>query len=216
MLNYEGMNEHQQQIRDRREFIRKHGRPPRFWETVSKTTTSKPVVKKEAVEKPIKKYYVEMRNKDVSEAGVKAVPITARQLEALIRLAEAHAKLRLSNTATKRDAKRAIDLMHYCLSNIGIDPETGNNRYPEMKAFTENIDFNDQQIEIYPGCESVDESNQLYQCSSAKVVLFDRNFQPFIDEAASEELTKKIIGVVFKGDKHILFPKTKDAKVINN
>ena len=26
---------------------------------------------------------------------------------------------------TKEDAKRAIDIVHYCLTQIGIDPETG-------------------------------------------------------------------------------------------
>ena len=54
-----------------------------------------------------------------------AIPISARQLEALIRMAEATAKLRLSQEVTRKDARKAVDLMHYCLSQIGIDPETG-------------------------------------------------------------------------------------------
>ncbi|RLE38652.1 hypothetical protein DRJ17_03265 [Candidatus Woesearchaeota archaeon] len=73
----------------------------------------------------IKNYYVEIRNKETGEAGLKSVPLTARQLEALVRMTEANARLRLSQEATRQDAKRAIDLLHYCLSNIGIDPETG-------------------------------------------------------------------------------------------
>lgn len=74
----------------------------------------------------IKKYYVSMRNQDKSEdGGIRAVPISARQLEALTRLAEASAKLRLSEKVTKADAKRGIDILHYCLSEIGVDPETG-------------------------------------------------------------------------------------------
>ena len=73
----------------------------------------------------IKKYYLQMRSKYAEEGEVKVVPISPRQLEALIRLAEASAKVRLSTKVTKKDAKRAIDILHYCLSQIGIDPETG-------------------------------------------------------------------------------------------
>jgi replicative DNA helicase Mcm len=74
----------------------------------------------------IKNYYVKMRNQEVSkEGGMKAIAITARQLEALVRFAEASAKVRLSDKVTKADAKRATDLLHFCLSEISIDPETG-------------------------------------------------------------------------------------------
>ncbi|MBU1975862.1 MAG: ATP-binding protein, partial [Nanoarchaeota archaeon] len=86
----------------------------------------KPKLSSVALEE-IKNYYVEMRNKGNEEGGevaIKPIPISARQLEALIRLSEACAKTRLANTVTKKDARRAIDLVHYCLSQIGLDPET--------------------------------------------------------------------------------------------
>jgi len=73
----------------------------------------------------IKKYYVQMRNQGNTEGSVSAIPISARQLEALVRLAEANAKIRLSEKVTKKDAQRAVELVHYCLSQIGMDPETG-------------------------------------------------------------------------------------------
>ncbi|MBW2991906.1 minichromosome maintenance protein MCM, partial [Candidatus Woesearchaeota archaeon] len=74
----------------------------------------------------IRKYYVDMRNKGTSEeAGMKAVPISPRQLEGLVRLAEASAKIRLDDKVTKKDARKAIELVHYCLSQVGLDPETG-------------------------------------------------------------------------------------------
>ncbi|MBD3354597.1 hypothetical protein GF361_01270 [Candidatus Woesearchaeota archaeon] len=74
----------------------------------------------------IKNYYVEMRNKEVGEEGsARAIPISPRQLEALIRLSEASARTRLSPKVTKKDAKKAISLLHHCLSEIGVDPETG-------------------------------------------------------------------------------------------
>jgi len=73
----------------------------------------------------IKDFYLRMRSSGGSEEGIKAIPISARQLEALVRLTEASARLRLSNEATKQDAKRAIDLVQYCLIQVGFDKETG-------------------------------------------------------------------------------------------
>ena len=53
------------------------------------------------------------------------MPITARQLEAIIRLAEASAKIRLKETVDKEDAEKAVRLQLACLKEVGIDPETG-------------------------------------------------------------------------------------------
>jgi replicative DNA helicase Mcm len=53
------------------------------------------------------------------------VPITARQLESLIRLAEAHAKMALREKVLADDAQSAIRLVHISLRQVGIDPETG-------------------------------------------------------------------------------------------
>ncbi len=72
----------------------------------------------------IRRYYVQMRNQGSSEGGG-AIPISARQLEGLVRLSEASAKVRLSNKVTRKDAKIAIELVHHCLTQIGLDPETG-------------------------------------------------------------------------------------------
>jgi len=84
-----------------------------------------PVLTENAV-KEIKKYYVEMRNTNTGEdQATRAIPISARQLEALVRLSEASARARLSPRVTKRDARRAIDLLNYCLMQVGIDRETG-------------------------------------------------------------------------------------------
>ncbi len=69
----------------------------------------------------LKKYYLQMRN----SGNTKSVPITARQLEGLVRLAEANSKLRLADKITRTDAKKAIDLVHHCLKLIAFDEETG-------------------------------------------------------------------------------------------
>ncbi|HIG95427.1 TPA: minichromosome maintenance protein MCM [Candidatus Woesearchaeota archaeon] len=83
-----------------------------------------PHLSDEAVEE-MKEYYVSMRMSGQDDSGIKSIPITARQLEALVRLAEAHAKIRLSDQVLREDAKKAIELVDYCLRQVGLDKETG-------------------------------------------------------------------------------------------
>lgn len=85
----------------------------------------RPKLSNESLEE-IRSYYVKLRSSgSEGEGGIKSVPITARQLEALVRLTEASAKTRLAKVATVDDAKKAIQLLHYTLSQIGMDPDTG-------------------------------------------------------------------------------------------
>ena len=51
--------------------------------------------------------------------------MTARQLEALVRLAEASARIRLSNTIEQTDAERVIHIVDACLRQIAYDARTG-------------------------------------------------------------------------------------------
>jgi replicative DNA helicase Mcm len=76
----------------------------------------------EEAEQKILEFYIDLR-KMSKEQG--AIAITARQLEALRRLTEASAKVRLSNVATAEDAERAIRIFKKSLEQIAIDPETG-------------------------------------------------------------------------------------------
>lgn len=72
----------------------------------------------------MKDFYVDMRNR-YSTAETNVISITLRQYEALLRLAEASAKIRLDRTARMEDAERAIRLMKYSLMQLGYDVETG-------------------------------------------------------------------------------------------
>ena len=71
----------------------------------------------------LKEFYVSTRNSNPEEQS--AVPITARQLEAIIRLAEASAKVKLKEKVEKEDAEKAVKLQMACLTKIGVDPDTG-------------------------------------------------------------------------------------------
>ncbi len=85
----------------------------------------KPELSNEAVEE-IKTFYIELRNKPVAvEGNLRPIPISARQLQALIRMSEASAKMRLSKKVTKDDAKKAIDIMKYYLMQVGYDEDSG-------------------------------------------------------------------------------------------
>jgi replicative DNA helicase Mcm len=67
-------------------------------------------------------YYLRLRG--LAEPN-KAVPVTARQLEALVRLAEASARIRLSNTIEIADAERVIHIVDACLRQVAYDAKTG-------------------------------------------------------------------------------------------
>jgi replicative DNA helicase Mcm len=77
----------------------------------------KPVLSPEASNR-IQEFYVELRKLGLKQG---AVPITPRQIEGLVRLAEASAKSRLSEKIELRDAELAISLFDYMLTTLAVD-----------------------------------------------------------------------------------------------
>jgi len=74
----------------------------------------------------LENYYLRIRKSGKQEEGAdNPIPISPRQLEALIRLSEASAKARLSSTVEPEDATRAIKLLQFFLGEFGVDPVTG-------------------------------------------------------------------------------------------
>lgn len=73
--------------------------------------------------------YLEMRNPSGSGAmgsnGTRTISATTRQLESLIRLSEALAKMRYSNVVTRADAREAVRLMKVATQTAATDPRTG-------------------------------------------------------------------------------------------
>jgi replicative DNA helicase Mcm len=68
-------------------------------------------------------FYVDLRSRGADEDA--PVPVSARKLEALVRLSEASARVRLSESIELEDAKRVTDLVEASLKDVGVDPETG-------------------------------------------------------------------------------------------
>jgi len=79
-----------------------------------------PILTKEAEEK-ILEYYMKMRNVDSEDM----ITVTPRQLEGLIRLATARARLLMKDQVEGEDAERAIFLIQSMLEDAGVDVNTG-------------------------------------------------------------------------------------------
>jgi len=92
-----------------RDFLRKY---------VAFSKRTIPVMSDDAM-RTLEKYYVDIRK--MGEGENASVPITARQLEALIRLSEASARARLNPLVMPEDAARAIKIVEYYLGKVASE-----------------------------------------------------------------------------------------------
>ena len=69
--------------------------------------------------------YVNMRNSGSRGNGLRTITATPRQLESLIRLSEALAKMRYSTLVEKSDVDEAVRLMQVATQTAATDPRTG-------------------------------------------------------------------------------------------
>jgi replicative DNA helicase Mcm len=95
----------------------------------------KPKLTVEATDR-IENIYVKMRERSTKDGEKVGMPIGPRHLEGLIRLSEAHAKLRLSETVDLIDVDVAEDLFRHSLSDFGIDPDKG---AMDLSSFTTTV-----------------------------------------------------------------------------
>lgn len=92
-----------------KEFLRKY---------VAYSKRITPVMGSEAMQ-TLEGYYVGIRK--LGEDRGASVPITARQLEALIRMSEASARARLSQIVSSEDSQRAIKIVQYYLGKVASE-----------------------------------------------------------------------------------------------
>jgi replicative DNA helicase Mcm len=96
--------------------------PPLSYDLLRKYITYakriKPVLSKKALQR-LKDFYMSMRS--ASETEGSPVAITARQLESLVRTAEARARSALRKEILAEDAEAAIAIMKRSLGEVGID-----------------------------------------------------------------------------------------------
>jgi replicative DNA helicase Mcm len=89
-----------------------------FRKYVSYSKNIHPTLSQEALD-CLKDFYLRMRS--ASETEGTPVAITARQLESLVRVSEARARIALKDTVELEDAERAIEIMKISLEQVGID-----------------------------------------------------------------------------------------------
>ncbi|TPX31666.1 hypothetical protein SmJEL517_g05081 [Synchytrium microbalum] len=94
-----------------------------FTKYINYAKTFHPIISEEAGALLIKNYG-DMRRMG-KQGNHKVVTATTRQLESMIRLSEAHAKMRLSNTVDAEDVEEANRLILSAMQTSAVDPRTG-------------------------------------------------------------------------------------------
>lgn len=83
-----------------------------------------PRIKDDAVEEYLTNTYAQLRLANGDDTDV-PIPVTFRKLEGIMRLAEASARVRLSEEVTKDDVKRAQQLIGRSMRDVGFDEDEG-------------------------------------------------------------------------------------------
>jgi replicative DNA helicase Mcm len=143
----------------------------------------------------LEEFYVSMRSGAVEEEA--PVPITARQLEAIIRLAEASAKIRLKEYVEPEDAEKAIKLQQACLKEVGYDPETGKIDIDKVEGRTPKSDRDKLQVVI----EVITELQSEFEGNAPINILKQRMLEDYdVGEEKLNQMIKnlKSRGVIFE------------------
>ncbi|XP_075060108.1 DNA helicase MCM8 isoform X2 [Mixophyes fleayi] len=93
----------------------------------------------------LQNFYLELRKQ---KQGIDSTPITTRQLESLIRLTEARAKLELREEATKEDAEDVVEIMKYRIAE-----RTYNNlfEYQQLRQIAKEVQIQVSDFESFVG-----------------------------------------------------------------
>ncbi|MDI9642640.1 MAG: minichromosome maintenance protein MCM [Archaeoglobaceae archaeon] len=158
--------------------------PELFRKYIAHSRNIFPVLSEEAKQK-IEEFYVSLRSK-VKENS--PVPITARQLESIVRLAEASARIRLSETVSAEDVERVIGVVQRCLAQIAVDPETGD--WDIDYAYTGTS--KKQRDRIFTIKKLIEELEDLNENGAAEEEIVNRAREKGIEESKTREILSKL------------------------
>ena len=96
----------------------------RAWVAYAKQSTI-PTIEDREVAQELKESFHSLRQANGADDTDGPVPVTHRKLEAHRRIAQASARVRLSDTVEMQDIERAKELIGRSLQDVGMDPHTG-------------------------------------------------------------------------------------------
>jgi replicative DNA helicase Mcm len=137
----------------------------------------------------IRQYYLKMRS--LSGSSESPIVITPRQLEGLVRLAEARAKSFLRDRVEAEDAQAIIRLMTLSLQDVGIDSTTGKIDIDVIMTGKPKSLRDKMQVVLSTFADlekqlGIVEDSTLYQALSRKVDLTDDEARRLIDQLVKE------------------------------
>jgi replicative DNA helicase Mcm len=159
-----------------------------------------PVLSEDAT-KTIIDFYVSLRDQGRNEGAYAA---TARQLEGLVRLSEASARVRLSNTVEVSDADRAIRLVKTSLMDTVTDPETGKIDIDIVTSGTTHSKQNALTTVLHIIKETMNEGVDMVPIEQVIEEAGEKGIDESKVRAALEELEKK--GEIYKPRHHHVKP----------
>jgi len=147
-----------------------------------------PVLSEEAVNE-IRQYYLKMRS--MSGSTESPLVITPRQLEALVRLAEARARSFLRDRVEAEDARSIIRLMTLSLQDVGIDTTTGKMDIDVIMTGKPKSLRDKMQVVLSTFADlekqlGIVEDSTLYQALSRKVDVTDEDARRLVDQLVKE------------------------------
>jgi replicative DNA helicase Mcm len=145
----------------------------------------KPILTEKAKEL-LEDYYVELRH-----SMKETTPFTARQLEAAIRLAEAHAKAKLKDVVEEEDAQEAINIITEALKEVAYDPETG--KYDIGKIIGESSKDRDKMKEIYSIIKKLSELSGESEALVMHEDIVEEAEKKGMDEDTVDGILKKLV-----------------------
>lgn len=170
--------------------------------------TYHPVLTNEAKER-IKEFYLKLRSQYDSEDAI--ISILARNLDALVRLSEAHAKMALRDSVTKEDVEEIIQLFKRYLKDTGYDETTGKIDMDRIFVGQSRSNLNRLESLMNRLKEIFDENNwrSLDKSNVVQILELEENLdKKFIDNAL-QELIKE--GTLYEPKSNFIKFTNKDA-----
>jgi replicative DNA helicase Mcm len=150
----------------------------------------KPILSDEAKEK-IKQFYLELRGQYESDDAI--ISILARNLDALVRLSEAYAKMALRDKVTKEDVEEIIKLFKRFLKDTGYDETSGKIDMDRIFVGQSRSSLNRLESLMNRLKEIFEENNwrALERTSVVPILELEENLDKKFIENAIEELIKE-------------------------